>query len=131
MYKNGALVKYVRIEDADVAQGDCVYYASTDGWEVTNVVSGGSRIGDVPAGIAMAAISDGNYGYVQISGKGQVDVSLTSGDFTAGDAMYGNTSADGKVATATIGTHHVIGVALTASTASVLSAGNYVLLGMH
>lgn len=129
-YKEGAILQYVRIEDADVSQGDCVYPASVDGWEVTNDISGGSRIGDIPSGIAMADISDGNYGYIQVSGIGQVDISLASGDFTAGDPIYGNTSADGKVATGTIGTHHIIGTAFTASSSSVLAAGGYRLFGM-
>ena len=50
-YKNGVWVMYVRAEDADISQGDCVYPASSDGAEVTNDVSGGSRLGAVPAGM--------------------------------------------------------------------------------
>lgn len=123
--------QYIRVEDADLVAGDPVYPASADGTEVTRDVSGGSRITNKAQGIAINAITDGNYGFIQVAGVGQVALTLNSGDFSAGDSIMGDTSNDGKVAGGTLGTDdgQWIGHALAASSSSVLSAGAYILHG--
>ncbi|MAH45211.1 hypothetical protein CMI37_05245 [Candidatus Pacearchaeota archaeon] len=67
-----------------------------DGWEVTNDYSNGvSAAGLAPAGVAISAITEGAFGWIQVSG--QCDV-LTDGGVSAGDALVLH-SVDGEVDT--------------------------------
>ena len=67
-----------------------------DGWEVTNDYSNGvSNTGLAPAGIAISAITEGAFGWIQVSGMSDV---LTDGGVTKGDALVLH-SVDGEVDT--------------------------------
>jgi predicted RecA/RadA family phage recombinase len=128
--RGGIYIAYYRVEDADVSRGDVVYPASATGDEVTADISGGSRLGESPAGIALDDIDDGNYGYFQVSGLCLVPTTMRTGDATAGDPIYGYLSTNGTIDTGTVGTDFVIGTALANSSSSVLAAGALKLLGM-
>jgi len=127
----GRIFRWVRVEDAALSAGDVVYPASgtASEWEVTNDVSGGSRVSDKVIGVAVAACDDGNYCFIQIAGEGVVDLT-TSGSVTAGAHVIGNTSADGACVVGTAGTDDwaAFAIALAADDGNTLSAGTYILI---
>lgn len=94
----GKAYKYVLIEDAAVANGDVVEFSDTSGYEVTKDRAGGSSIGRVVAGVAVATVSDGNYGFIQVSGKHSSV--KTDGGVAAGDVLIPHATYDGKADTA-------------------------------
>lgn len=109
LYEDGAtgkVYRYVLIEDADVANGDVVEFSDTSGYEVTKDRAGGASIGRVVAGVAVATVSDGNYGYILVSGRHtavKADGGVASGDVLVPHATY-----DGKADTATSASTAVI-----------------------
>lgn len=125
--------KYVRVEDADLAAGDVVQIASADGFEVSNDLNG-SSIANTVAGVALCAITDGNYGFVQCGGMGAVALT-TDGNVAAGDVLMAPGAADGAVAEVTITSTDPtvaqvlalvggrLGVALAADSSTTLAAG--------
>lgn len=127
-YKDGVILAYYRVETQDCSQGHVVYPASATGDEVTSDTATG--IGVITSGVAMADISDGNYGYFQVTGIGQVAL-LTDGNVAAGSALEADAAGtDGRVLVATVGTDQVMGVAFAADAGTVLAAGAYRLCGI-
>lgn len=104
IYEDGAtgkMYKYVLIEDADVANGDVVEFSDTSGYEVTKDRAAGSSIGRVVAGVAVATVTDGNYGFIQVFGR-HPSVK-TDGGVAAGDVLVPHATYDGKADTAASG----------------------------
>lgn len=99
-FESGKAYRYVLAEDADLAAGDVVEFSDTTGYEVTNDRSGGSSVGRVVAGVAVGTITDGQYGWIQVSGVGTVK---TDGGVSAGDALVPHASVDGQADTAASG----------------------------
>jgi len=95
----GKVYKYVLIEDADVANGDVVEFSDTSGYEVTKDRAGGASIGRVVAGVAVATVTDGNYGFIQVFGKH--NSVKTDGGVAAGDVLVPHATYDGKADTGT------------------------------
>lgn len=85
--------KYVRAEDAAISIGQVVEYSDTSGYEVTNDRSGGSSIGRVVAGVAIGAIADASYGWIQVHGRNTSVV--TDGGVSAGEGLVPHASTDG------------------------------------
>lgn len=107
----GKAYRYVRIEDADVANGDVVEFSDTSGYEVTKDRAGGASIGRVVAGVAVATVTDGNYGFIQLTGRHTAV--KTDGGVAAGDALVPHATYDGKADTATSASTVVITAAQT------------------
>ncbi len=125
----GKAYRYVLIEDADVANADVVEYSDTSGYEVTKDRSGGSSIGRVVAGVAVGDISDGNYGFIQISGR-HTGVKVAAGiSIAAGGVLVPDATNDGCAVTADADSTVVntegqrFGFALSADTATTSGAG--------
>lgn len=97
----GKAYKYVLIEDADVANGDVVEFSDTSGYEVTKDRAGGASIGRVVAGVAVATVTDGNYGFIQVSGRHTAV--KCDGGVAAGDVLVPHATYDGKADTAAAG----------------------------
>jgi len=93
-FEGAKVYKYVRAEDAALAIGQVVEYSDTSGYEVTNDRAGGASIGRVVAGVAIGAITDAYYGWIQVHGR-NVDV-ITDGSVTAGQALVPHATADGQ-----------------------------------
>lgn len=123
---NGKLYRYVQVEDLALAKGDVVEFSDTTGKEVTKDRSGGSSIGRFVAGVAVTTISDGYYGFVQVSGK--MSAVKTDGAVVKGDRLVPHASADGQSdteasgSTVAVTSGQVFGVAL-ATDAGTTSAG--------
>jgi len=109
--KTGNIFRYIQVEDANLVAGDVVEYADTTGYLVTKDRAGGSSVGRFVAGVAVSAITDGNYGWVQVSGVATV---TTDGGVVKGDRLVPHATADGQADTETAGTTsgQVFGVAL-------------------
>lgn len=90
--------KYVRAEDANLVLGDVVELADTTGYEVTKDRSGGSSLGRFVAGVALGAITDGYYGFVQV--RGVNTYVKTDGGVAAGDFLVPHATTDGASDTA-------------------------------
>lgn len=101
----GNAYKYVLVEDMAVALGDVVEYSDTTGYEVTKDRSGGASIGRFVAGVALGTISDGYYGWIQVSGKATVK---TDGGVVAGDRLVPHASVDGRADTEANGSTVVV-----------------------
>ena len=95
----GKAYRYVLIEDADVANGDVVEFSDTSGYEVTKYRAG--AIGRVVAGVAVATVTDGNYGFIQVSGRHTAV--KCDGGVAAGDVLVPHATYDGKADTADSG----------------------------
>ena len=132
-YKDGILLAYYKVSATQATtQGHVAYHTSAVGDEVSTdtATALASDAGCGVAGVAMAAITAGNYGYFQVSGIGQVAL-LTAGSVTAGAPLTADSAAtDGRVIIGTVGTHHVMGVAFAADAGTVLAANAYRLFGI-
>lgn len=107
----GKAYRYVLIEDMDVANGDSVEYSDTSGYEVTKDRASGSSIGRVVAGVAIGAITHGNYGFIQLTGRHTAV--KTDGGVATGDALVPHATYDGKADTATSASTVIITAAQT------------------
>ena len=83
-----------------------VWQLTTTDYVITPDISDNPGVGF--AGVACAVITDTYWGFIQTKGKCNARV---SGNVTAGDALY--VTNDGYFDAATVGTHHVVAVALT------------------
>lgn len=121
--QGAASYRYVQVEDANLAAGDVVELADTTGGEVTKDRAGGSSLGrGTVAGVALATVTDANYGVVQVGGVALVKAA-TAAVGTAG-ALLVPSATDGLVAVATTSTKdYVFAVALGNSTATTSGAG--------
>ena len=112
-YTSGKAYRYVEGDAAlinDTLAAKEVVYWMDDGYEVTNDYSNGlGAAGTAPAGVAISAITEGAFGFIQVSGVTDV---FTDGGVVAGDMLI-TCSADGTVDTFGAGSEHlVIGIAL-------------------
>lgn len=115
----GKKYRYVQVEDANLAAGDVVEYADATGNEVTKDVSGGASVGRGFAGVAVSTITDGQYGWVQVSGLASCKV-LKNTAVAAGNRVKTG-SADGCVSVyaATTGSEdYSFGIAVADDTAT-------------
>lgn len=119
--KGAASYRYVQVEDADLAAGDVVELADTTGGEVTKDRAGGASLGrGTVAGVALATVTDANYGVVQVGGVALVKAAAT----IAAGTMLVPSATDGLVAAATTSSKdYVFAVALGNSTATTSGAG--------
>ncbi len=119
--KNKAYM-YVLAEDAALALGDVVEFSDSTGYEVTHDRAGGSSLGRAVAGVAIGAISDASYGWIQVHGPN--DYVKTDGSVTAGAALVPHATADGQADVAESGSTavnteaQVFGYAFNADTAT-------------
>lgn len=120
--------RYVLVEDAALAANDVVTYSDNTGTEVTNDRDG-SSIGDFAvAGVALAEVSDGQYGVIQVGGVATMKVAANT-TIAAGDPLVADDTNDGCVVAASATTSSVqapFAVALAADTATTSGAGTVV-----
>jgi hypothetical protein len=102
----GNIYRYVRIDTASVSAttvGSVLWMniASASSWNVTPDISGnlGAAAASKVVGVAQSAISTGNYGWVLVSGIGEVrtDNGVAEADFLVGHGDHeADTMADGE-----------------------------------
>jgi len=118
-YWAGSYFRYYKFVDSvTYAAGHCLEHASANGTAVSNDRSGGSSIGGTaPAGLCLRAVTEDNYGFVQVAGWNIVPV-LTDGGVAAGDCLVCHT-VDGQADTMGAGEEHKMwGVATAADDSS-------------
>lgn len=114
--------KYVLVEDANLAKGDVVEYSDVTGYEVTKDRSGGASLGRFVAGVAITTITDGQYGWIQVSGVNEYV--KTDGGVALGDRLVPHASSDGVAdteangSTVVVTSGQVFGFALNTDTAT-------------
>lgn len=115
--------RYVLVEDAALAANDVVELSDTTGAEVTKDRAGGSSLGrGTVAGVALATVSDAQYGVIQTAGVATMKVA--AGVAISANAMLVPSATDGCVETATTSTKdYIFAVALAADTATTSAAG--------
>lgn len=104
-HATGKAYRYVLAEDANIAVGDVLEYSDTSGYEVTNDRAGGSSLGRFVAGVALGTITDGQYGWIQVSGRVLVK---TDGGVVKGDRLVPHATADGRADTEANGSTVVV-----------------------
>lgn len=118
--------RIVTVEDANLAANDVVTFSDATGYEVTNDRAGGASLGSkMAAGVALATVTDGNYGVIQVGGVATMKVAAGTA-IAAGDLIVPDGTNDGAVVAASATTSSVeapFAVALAADTATTSAAG--------
>lgn len=98
---NGKVYKYVQYEAATAAvagvAGEVTYYATVAVGDATGtiVTSDVSDSDEVGAGVLQAALTDGAFGWIQVSGIATLTIALTAG--ADGDALTPTGAGDGTL----------------------------------
>ena len=115
---NGKVYRYILVEDAALVTGDVCEFSDTSGYEVTKS-AGTSSVGNKVAGVAINALTDAYYGWIQVSGRH--DAVRCDGAVAAGDMLVPHASYTGRADTSLAsGTNadEVFGIALEADDTS-------------
>lgn len=106
---DGKIYKYVQYQEGTAATdgvaGEVAYYYTLDGYKNNQVSSDLSDSVELGAGVLQAAMSDGEYGWVQIRGAATLTIALTAG--ADGDPLTPTGSADGTLDVSAAVTDHV------------------------
>ena len=116
---DGKLYKYVQYEAATAAiagvAGEVAYYATVAVGDATGtiVTSDLSDSDEVGAGVLQAALTDGSYGWIQVTGIATLTINLTAG--ADGDPLTPTGSADGTLDVTALVTDSICATAIDAS----------------
>ena len=116
---DGKLYKYVKYEAATAGvagvAGEVAYYATVAVGDATGtiVTSDLSDSDEVGAGVLQAALTDGTYGWVQVTGIATLTIALTAG--SDGDNLTPTGAGDGTLDLVTAVTDDICAVAMDAS----------------
>lgn len=105
-YKEGAAA-------TDGVAGEVAYYYTLDGYKNNQVTSDLSDSVEIGAGVLQAAMSDNEYGWVQIKGAATLTIALTAG--ADGDPLTPTGAADGTLDVSAAATDNVCAIACDAS----------------
>ena len=93
------LYKYVQYDTgsagAAAVAGEVAYYYTLDGYKLNQVTSDLSDSVEIGAGVLQAVMTDGQFGWIQISGPATLTIALTAG--ADGDPLTPTGSADGTL----------------------------------
>lgn len=101
-YKEGAAA-------TDGVAGEVAYYYTLDGYKLNQVTSDLSDSVEIGAGVLQAALSEDEYGWVQIKGAATLTIALTAG--ADGDPLTPTGSADGTLDVSAAVTDNVCAIA--------------------
>lgn len=107
--KGGKVYKFVQYKEGTAATdgvaSEVAYYYTLDGYKNSQVSSDLSDSVELGAGVLMAAMSDDEYGWIQIKGPATLALALTAG--ADGDPLTPTGSADGTLDVSGAVTDHV------------------------
>ena len=107
--KGGKVYKFVQYKEGTAATdgvaSEVAYYYTVDGYKNSQVSSDLSGSVEIGAGVLMAAMSDDEYGWIQIKGPATLALALTAG--ADGDPLTPTGSADGTLDVSAAVTDHV------------------------
>lgn len=101
-YKEGAAA-------TDGVAGEVAYYYTLDGYKLNQVTSDLSDSVEIGAGVLQAALSEDEYGWIQIKGAATLTIALTAG--ADGDPLTPTGSADGTLDVSAAVTDNVCAIA--------------------
>lgn len=113
----GNLYRYIKVVDITTVNGDLLTAGNADGTTGTKDRAGGSDIGELkPVGVAMGAITAGNYGFVMVNGV-HAAVLDAANAATAGVTLEPHATTDGNCRNMVAGNEdlHCFGYALAAA----------------
>lgn len=102
----------------DGVVGEVAYYVADTGYGASQVTSDLSASSEIGAGVLQAALSDNEYGWIQIKGAATLSIALTAG--ADGDPLTPTGSADGTLDVTTAVTDHRCAVAVDASAREII-----------
>ena len=89
--------------------GEVAYYYTLDGYKTFKVTSDLSDSVEIGAGVIQAVMTDGQYGWFQVSGAATLTIALTAG--ADGDPLTPTGSADGTLDVASAATDNICAIA--------------------
>lgn len=106
---DGKVYKYVEYKEGTAAvdgvAAEVAYYYTLDGYKLNQVTSDLSDSVELGAGVLVNAMSDGDFGWIQIKGPATLALALTAG--ADGDPLTPTGSADGTLDVSALVTDHV------------------------
>ncbi|MAH45213.1 hypothetical protein CMI37_05255 [Candidatus Pacearchaeota archaeon] len=103
-----------------LAAGECLCADSGGLYYVNNDMAGGTGYGTIPMGVAISAITENSYGWIQVGGI--AEVTITDGSVAANDFIVNNTGEDGGCDTMADGEEEqVFGVVVAADVGDAVS----------
>lgn len=117
-FGTGATVyKFIQYKEGTAAvdgvAGEVAYYYTLDGYKLNQVTSDLSDSVEIGAGVLQAALSEEEYGWVQIKGPATLTIALTAG--ADGDPLTPTGAADGTLDVSAAVTDNVCAIAGDAS----------------
>jgi hypothetical protein len=94
---------------ADAVAGEVAYYYTLDGYKNFKVTSDLSDSVEIGAGVIQAVMTDGQYGWFQVSGAATLTIALTAG--ADGDPLTPTGAADGTLDVSAAATDNVCAIA--------------------
>lgn len=105
--------KFVQYKEGTAATdgvaGEVAYYYTLDGYKLNQVTSDLSDSVEIGAGVLQAAMSNDEYGWIQIKGPATLTIALTAG--ADGDPLTPTGSADGTLDVSAAATDNVCAIA--------------------
>jgi hypothetical protein len=113
----GKVYKFIQYsEEAAAVDGvadEVAYYVADTGYGASDVTSDLSASSELGAGVLQAALSDNEYGWIQIKGAATLSIALTAG--ADGDPLTPTGAGDGTLDVTTAVTDHICAYAVDAS----------------
>lgn len=110
---DGKVYKYIQYEAATAAvdgvAGEFTYYYLAGGAQDFVVTSDLSDSVNIGAGVLQAALTDGDYGWIQVQGPALLTIALTAG--ADGNALTPVGSTDGSLDVSALVTDHIAAIA--------------------
>ena len=94
---------------ADAVAGEVAYYYTLDGYKNFQVTSDLSDSVEIGAGVIQAVMTDGQYGWFQVSGAATLTIALTAG--ADGDPLTPTGAADGTLDVSAAATDNICAIA--------------------
>ena len=108
--EGGAAYKFIVYSEeaaaVDGVAGEVAYYTSATGYQNSQVTSDLSASDELGAGVLQAALSDGEYGWVQIKGAATLTIAI-AGATGDGDPLTPSGATDGTLDISAAVTDHV------------------------
>ena len=121
---NGNKFKFILAEDLDIASGNSLRYTTAfNGYEVSADATGGTADAAFAAGLGIATITDGNFGWMQIAGRTTVAI-VTDNGVAADELLMAHATTNGGFdSDSGLALSALFGWATEADTGTALAAG--------
>lgn len=119
---DGKVYKFIQYKEGTAAvdgvAGEVAYYVADTGYGANTVTSDLSDSSENGAGVLQAAMSEDEYGWIQIKGPATLTIALTAG--ADGDPLTPTGAGDGTLDVSALVTDHVCAIAVDASAQEII-----------